>query len=267
MNKAQDLGTPMTDEQYAEHWGIESEKHNRLSDYSWMASFIPDNAMILDVGCGNGLGCIAMLKKGCSIIAIEANEFLAKQAIDNVRNAGFSTKLINLDSNSPQEIESGINFHILVGSLFSENSDNVAKSFSFDYVTNWLFGASPYRAAEEMKQKVEELDVAYASQYRERATVACQKLSKLSQNKDCKLNYTLRSYYEKGTPKEIVINTLAEEQNEIVFNSNIVNSENVRIRKNEAMSLPNASQMKYISSTPGVSVPRHIKPIIISVVV
>ncbi|WP_261369066.1 class I SAM-dependent methyltransferase [Yersinia rohdei] len=129
----------MTDEQYASHWSIESTNHDRFSDYDWMASFIDADSMILDVGCGNGLGCIAMLKKGCSIIAIEANNFLAQQAIENVQNAVFSTKLLNLSNASPEEIESSVNFHILVGSLFSGHADNIARSFEFDYVTNWFF--------------------------------------------------------------------------------------------------------------------------------
>ncbi|WP_242526837.1 class I SAM-dependent methyltransferase [Serratia ureilytica] len=267
MKAIHSLGTPMTDEQYASHWDIESVTHNRLSDYNWMASFITDNSVVLDIGCGNGLGCIAMLKKGCSIIAIEANVFLAQQAIENVKNAGYSTKLINLDNNSPQEIETNINFHVLVGSLFSEHADNVAKSFNFDYVTNWLFGASPYRAAEELKQEISELDSGYAQKYRENATIACQKLAELSKNKDCKLHYTLRSAYDKSVSKHVAINTFAEEQNDLVFNANIVNPANVSIRKNEAMNSPRTSQMKYISTAPGVTVPNNIKPVFVSVTI
>ncbi|CNG10355.1 MULTISPECIES: class I SAM-dependent methyltransferase [Yersinia] len=267
MKAVHSLGTPMTDEQYASHWSIESVNHNRLNDYDWMASFIDANSMILDAGCGNGLGCIAMLKKGCSVIAIEANEHLAMQAIENVQAAGFSTKLINLNSASFEEIESGVNFQILLGSLFSEHVNNVAKSFEFDYVTNWLFGASPYRAAEELKKSIVELDAGYAREYRENATIACQRLSKLSKNKECKLHYTLRSAYEKDTPKSIAIALFTDEQNELFFNSNMVKPENINLRKNNSMMSPSSSQMKYIATNPNSSIPSNIKPVIVSIVI
>lgn len=267
MKAVHSLGTPMTDEQYASHWSIESVNHNRFSDYDWMASFIDANSMILDVGCGNGLGCIAMLKKGCSIVAIEANKFLAQQAIENVQNAGFSTKSVSLSSASPEEFESSVNFHILVGSLFSEHTDNIAKSFEFDYVTNWLFGASPYLAAEELKQEIHDLDSGYAQKYRENATIACKKLSLLSKNESCKLHYTLRSLHHKDTPKDITISLFADEQNKLVFNSNVVSPQNISLRKNNAMCSPSSSQMKYIAAAPSSNVPKNTKPVIVSVVV
>jgi 16S rRNA A1518/A1519 N6-dimethyltransferase RsmA/KsgA/DIM1 with predicted DNA glycosylase/AP lyase activity len=267
MKAIHSLGTPMTDEQYCSHWGNESIKHNRQSDYDWMASFIPDNSLVLEIGCGNGLGCIPMLKKGCSIIAIEANEHLAQDAIKNIKNAGFSTKSIVLSNNSHNEIEHQINFHLLQGSLFSVDAENIAKSFEFDFVTNWLFGASPYRAATELNQDISELDSSYAQTYRENATLICYQLARLSKNNNCKLHYTLRSAYEKNTQKQVAINLFAEEQNESIFNQKIVSPQNVTLRKNNALGMISTSQMKYISTAPGVSIPENIKPVIVSVIV
>ncbi|GAB7259013.1 hypothetical protein [Dickeya ananatis] len=154
---------------------------------------------------------------------------------------------------------------MLTGSVFSEHASKIVRYFEFDVVTNWFFGASPYLAAEELCQGVDELTRKYPKEYREKGTLACFYLAKESKNKNCKFNYVLRSASEAGAPERDLIYSCAEEQNESVFKERIVNPDNVRVKANKAISLPTASKMQYSLSNPGQVIPGDLVAVLFSI--
>ncbi len=88
--------TPMNEEQYAKHWSLESDKHQRFSDYTWMSQQLNESSFILEIGCGNGTSSRHLLQRSCKLIIIEANSTLANIACENLESLGYSGKIAKI---------------------------------------------------------------------------------------------------------------------------------------------------------------------------
>lgn len=53
------------------YWQAEGETYARRGDYAWMAGLVP-GTRILEIGCGVGFGTEALLRRGLSVLALDA---------------------------------------------------------------------------------------------------------------------------------------------------------------------------------------------------
>lgn len=256
--------TPMTEEQYAEHWSLESDKHQRFNDYTWMSQQLNEDSFILEIGCGNGTSSKHLLQRNCKLIIIEANSTLANIACENLKSLGYSGKIAKDNS----DIDINLNFNIVVDSVFSESAENIAKSHHFDYIINWLFGASPYTIAKEDGVNVGKLDMQSVPAYRERSALRSFELKKNCINSNCKFHYIFRAAYDKSAIKSTALlkSSFAEEQSE-ALGLEVSDSIIIDIRKSESSSRQTTSLMKYVHAFPGKVLPKNTKAILVSAII
>lgn len=61
----------MTRGDFLAYWANEGEAYVRHGDYDWMASLLPADARVLEIGCGLGFGSEALLRRGLSVLAMD----------------------------------------------------------------------------------------------------------------------------------------------------------------------------------------------------
>lgn len=60
-----------TVEDFIAYWIQEGEGYARRGDYDWMASLLPPGR-VLEIGCGVGFATQALLRRGCTVLAIDS---------------------------------------------------------------------------------------------------------------------------------------------------------------------------------------------------
>lgn len=255
---------PMTEAQYAKHWALESDKHHRFNDYSWMSKLLNENSFILEIGCGNGTSSKHLLQRNCKLIIIEANSTLASIAYEKLKSWGYSGKIASDES----DLNTELNFNILIDSVFSEVTEKLVKSHHFDYIINWLFGASPYTIANENGIDISELDMQAIPAYRERSALRAFELKNHCINPNCKFHYVLRASYDKSavdSTADLKSSFVAEQSEHFGLKDSDFIS--IEIRKSESSSRQTTSSMKYIHTLPGAELPKNIKAVFVSVII
>lgn len=71
-------------------WPLEPMVKLLFGDYLFNKVKIPDQAAVLDVGCGFGNNLLPFLDKGCSCFGVEITENICKIAKAALRNRGFN---------------------------------------------------------------------------------------------------------------------------------------------------------------------------------
>lgn len=156
---------------YINKWEKDSNYFSRNGYYDWMADILfkhinPKN--ILDFGCGNGNGILALLKNNDieNIISIEENNVCIKAAQENIEKAGFIVDTIfrnnpvidkkngiYINKFKPIVIKHSAKVTIIEGEvLYDTLLTEYLKSFKFDAITCWLLGTH-----ESMQNNIEML--------------------------------------------------------------------------------------------------------------
>lgn len=255
--------TPMTEEQYAEHWSLESDNHMRFNDYSWMSNLLNDSTLVLEIGCGNGTSTRHLLQRECKVIIIEANNTLANMACENLKILGYTGKIAK-DNN---DIDENLHFNIIVDSVFSETAKDIVQLHNFDYIINWLFGASPYTIANEVGVDVSNVSFQTIPKYRENSALRSLELKNYCINHACKFHYVLRASYDKSAVDsitELKTSFAAEQSGKLGLDEE--DMINIEIRKSESSSRKTDSSMKYIHTSPGAVLPKNIKAVLVSII-
>lgn len=150
---------------YCSNWVKNSTNYNSQGCYDWMAlqlkKFSPNR--ILDIGCGSGLGLLALSKhlgsQGLNIISIDENLSCLKNAQLNLNAAGIETKLIERFTYSIIHSDCHVikiqenkllpfsGFNLIQADILIDN-EFLSYLFSlpkFDAVTVWLVGTHMMR--------------------------------------------------------------------------------------------------------------------------
>ena len=156
---------------YINKWEKDSNYFSKNGYYDWMADTLfkhinPKN--ILDFGCGNGNGILALLKNNDikNIISIEENNVCIKVAQENIEKAGFIVDTIfrnnpvidkkngiYINKFEPIAIKHSAKITIIEGEvLYDTLLTEYLKSFKFDAITCWLLGTH-----ESMQNNIEML--------------------------------------------------------------------------------------------------------------
>jgi hypothetical protein len=141
---------------YAKSWAVNSAAHEAAGDYDWMASFLKSFTRVLEIGVGDGLSTLQLLKGGHQVIGVDANRdcldrtharigsSFTTDRIYREKRSTIDGKLfisyepINDSSNKPQAllIEGDILNDIELQKWLIENGQ-------FDAVACWLIGTNP----------------------------------------------------------------------------------------------------------------------------
>lgn len=148
------MGTPMTPEQYAEQWSINSQHFLANGSYDWMSSKVNTCKTILEVGCGAGLSTLSLVRGGCEkVIVIESNKQLALEAEKYLTKNDVSVSINSLamynDSNSTVDI--------IINNIHSNDIEEILKNKTVDGIVCWFIGADPTSIASSMNKEVSEL--------------------------------------------------------------------------------------------------------------
>lgn len=75
--------------QYAKEWEITSNHLAETGCYKWMAEKFGTSGFVLEIGCGNGLSTIELIRKGNTVVAIEENTACLRRAKQAIEKAGY----------------------------------------------------------------------------------------------------------------------------------------------------------------------------------
>ncbi|SDZ43078.1 hypothetical protein SAMN05518669_1351 [Variovorax sp. YR634] len=74
---------------YSREWGLSSAHLAKSGCYSWMADKLGVSGALLEIGCGNGLSTIELVRRGNCVVAIEENTACIRRAKLAIEEAGF----------------------------------------------------------------------------------------------------------------------------------------------------------------------------------
>lgn len=233
--------TAMTPQEYASEWSKSSEDHNNANDYAWISSNISESSSVLEIGCGNGNSTMSFLSRGCKVVCVEINDTLITMAEENITNAGYKVERIDITQISNIDLSSETDCYLIHASVFDSGVSLLA--LGFDYIMFSFFGAAPLHAANELEQEVENLDIDFAKQYREKATLRALEL-KIINGDQCKLCVVDRIQQLQGHSKFEIRNAYADDLSTRLAIP--INQITVKTKVNTAMQKTTSSAMQYI---------------------
>lgn len=177
--KVYPLGIPMTAEQYAEHWEVNSRSYHDEGYYSWMSDQLENTATVLEVGCGSGNGTRALVKKGRHVIAVEPNKAMAELALKRLEEMKIPVELAEISSLSSVRSDSSPRATIFISDIFDEQLDGLINGLHLDAVVCWLIGAEPARIAAHIEKPMDSFEGSEAAAYREKLHKRCYELGKI----------------------------------------------------------------------------------------
>lgn len=179
----QALGTPMTEEQYAHEWSIDSSNHQNRGDYKWMSTFIPNDSTVLEIGCGSAFSTLEIAQRAKQVFSIEINEHLVEKASLYLTESGYSPKVVKLSEVKNINLSDLKEKIIIINADINDTFiDKLVSETNIDFICCWLIGAAPKHAADIMGVSLDKLKPEYAAEYREAITQRGFRLSRTRKN-------------------------------------------------------------------------------------
>lgn len=171
-------GIPMTPDQYAYEWSVNSKFFQDNSLYEWMSKIPESSKYILEVGCGVGYSTLALSQLNSkNIYVIEENKSLADKTRKLLNEHNISNNLIYLDDIDDALELSTNKVTIIVGDIFSNKIENVFEDINFDLIVCWLIGSSPRTVSININKSVEALNYSDMATYRNNIHSRCYQLA------------------------------------------------------------------------------------------
>lgn len=167
------LGTPMTADQYAEQWRINSDSFKSEGYYSWMSKQLGTAETILEIGCGSGNGTLSLYQEGRIIVAVEPNDMLSKLAFENLSTHNVPVAYSSMDAlfDVTESISSGV--IIIRQDILGKEIELLKEIFSFDAIVCWLIGAEPDRISVHIGKDKNDFLGPEMANYREKIHKRC----------------------------------------------------------------------------------------------
>ncbi|MDT3723133.1 class I SAM-dependent methyltransferase [Pseudomonas oryzihabitans] len=244
------LGKPMTAEQYAQEWEINSRSFSNEGYYRWMVEQLGAATKVLEVGCGSGNGTIALVKSGCKVVVIEPNRPMINIAIKNLKGAGYDAVEVDLRQLAAQENDAP-SVSIIHGDVFSLEFSETSVKAKFDAVVCWLVGSEPERQAEHLNKKLEDFDGPEAAYYRELIHARCYKIGESLLKKSGVVHLVDRGGIRSWSDKDDARDSLVAQHQELAGDAYDVSRSNTFLRK--LHSDMKASHINYIAEQAAAS--------------
>lgn len=174
--KRSSLGIPMTADQYAEQWEINSKSFSDEGYYRWMSQQLGNVETVLEIGCGSGNGTLALFQEGRRIVAIEPNEKLANLAYENLKANEVPVEFSDLKALVDQVRSSTSGVFIVRQDVFDSELELLQEKLNFDAVVCWLIGAEPDRIAIHIGKDKHDFTGPEMANYREKIHKRCYEL-------------------------------------------------------------------------------------------
>nr|MBG3150489.1 hypothetical protein [Proteus mirabilis] len=175
----------MTEEEYAHEWSLDSFSHQKNGDYKWMSTYIPNDSIVLEIGCGSGLSTLEISNRAKQVFSIEINDHLIKKASLYLTENGFSPKIIKLSEIINIDLSTLTEKIIIINADINDVLiDQLVSKIKINFICCWLIGAAPKHASDILGISLENLEQGYAANYREIITQRGFLLSKLNQGID-----------------------------------------------------------------------------------
>lgn len=176
MTDTSKFGIPMTADQYADQWQVNSADFEHRGDYKWMAEQLGDADTVLEVGCGSGNGTLELARNGRRFVVIEPNAKLAQIAFSTLKNAGVPVSYVEASAlGSPLPTGSAV----INADIFDKSLDQLLATIQFDAIVCWLIGAEPARIAPHFNVAVDRFKGDEGGRYREKLHARCGELGTL----------------------------------------------------------------------------------------
>jgi len=146
---------------YAAKWANDARRFAEKSAYAWMASFLTDYPVVLEVGVGDGTGTVELLRAGHAVIGIEENPACSRRAKETILKNGYRVECIERGAFVPkiapqyhvaytpvEAVFPDAGTALLVnGDVFNEpHLDRwLAQQRRIDALICWLMGTYPFR--------------------------------------------------------------------------------------------------------------------------
>jgi hypothetical protein len=172
------FGVPMTADQYAEQWEINSKSFFQDGHYSWMAQQLGGGKIVVEIGSGSGNGTLALVNVGNSVLVVEPNEMLAQMTFNLLKDNGVGVSMVCAGSLDASSFKDSCQVLIAPLDVFSSQVDDLLSSLSFDAIVCWLIGAEPDRISEYVGVDKYDFVGPEARDYREKVHSRCYELGR-----------------------------------------------------------------------------------------
>lgn len=229
--KISPFGIPMTADQYADQWEINSDSFQREGYYSWMSEQLGSAVNVLEVGCGSGNGTLALVKGGRSVVVIEPNSKLADKTFRKLEDAGVSVRFSDASSVSALVSNNDTSVIIIKADIFDEQVDDLRTSLKFDAITCWLIGAEPERVAPHVSKPADSFVGPEAAEYREKIHERCCELGKYFLNPEGQVHFVDRQGLASWDQKDQARQYFAEVYSDIAGDSYVITKSDVFLKR------------------------------------
>jgi SAM-dependent methyltransferase len=172
-NKA--LGTPMTSDQYVEHWTKNSEAIKNAGGYAWMADRVAPAKLVLDIGIGTGRGILELAKRGARVIAVEVADKAIERTKKILGKRGISLQVCNVDE-AAAALTGKADVVVIHGDAFDPKLAEVVQGLPVEAITCWLIGAAPEQVGKTTGVGLDQQTPELSPQYRKLVHRKCLEL-------------------------------------------------------------------------------------------
>jgi protein-L-isoaspartate O-methyltransferase len=166
------FGTPMTEQQYAEHWGKSSTKHVHDGDYAWLLDQLPASTNVLEVGSGSGESTLALVRAGKKVLALELNAHCIEETVRKLSDKGVRVRMLPIDALAPMSLDE-VEVIIVQADILDIRIDTHLRQVAVDTIVCWFIGVAPSRAAMLAKKQAEALTQVDLENYRHAVHKRC----------------------------------------------------------------------------------------------
>lgn len=164
MNKSfSALGTPMTQEQYAQEWKVDAEHISSDGHHFWMTEQLGPQNLVVEIGCGAGASTLALAKKS-RVICIESNLTLVELCKNNLLANNVSVQIVTIS----ELAEATCQVAIINCDIFDSSIEQYLKPMKPTAIVCWLIGAAPETIAKNIDKDLEDFTGAEMALYRKK---------------------------------------------------------------------------------------------------
>lgn len=144
MTTASRYGTPMTPSQYADNWQRDSQVLAASGQYRWMAQRLGSQDMVLEIGCGTGVGTLELARNGgCKVVVVEENTECIARAHARLVEAGVVCSICAASSLGTVCFDGNEQVKLFNTDILDNAAISVIPRNMFSAVVCWLIGTYP----------------------------------------------------------------------------------------------------------------------------